>query len=55
MKNLKKLSREDMKTIAGGMAAKWMCCANNGGCSATQTGDDYSICNNIGGTVVIVK
>ncbi|WP_312824778.1 bacteriocin-like protein [Epilithonimonas sp.] len=53
MKNLKKLSRREMKSVAGGLAKKWVCCADNG-CSPVQTGD-YTNCNKSGGTVVIIK
>ncbi|MFC4164809.1 hypothetical protein ACFOWU_14170 [Epilithonimonas zeae] len=52
MKNLKKLSRVDLKTLAGGITGrKWKCCVVGGGCSGTQTGD-FSVCNKNGGIVV---
>ncbi|WP_409450844.1 bacteriocin-like protein [Epilithonimonas sp.] len=39
MKNLKKLSRGEMKKIDGGKAGLWVCCVYGQGCSTAVYGN----------------
>lgn len=45
MKNLKKLSREDLKTVNGGklLPGKWACCVLGEGCSTVVYGDSKDL------------
>lgn len=44
MKNLKKLSREELKTVDGGkLPGKWACCIPGAGCSTVVYGDSNDL------------
>ena len=43
MTNLKKLSRSEMKTVAGGELGIYACCKWDGQCSATVFGDGNNL------------
>ncbi|KQK26760.1 hypothetical protein AR438_00635 [Chryseobacterium aquaticum] len=43
MKNLKKLSRGEMKTVGGGEWGAWSCCNFNGQCSTPVFGNSDTL------------
>lgn len=43
MKNLKKLSKGEMKTIGGGEHGKWACCTSSGQCSTPVYGNSDNL------------
>lgn len=53
MKNLKKLSRGEMKTVGGGEPGKFACCNSSGQCSSAVYGDSNDLyCVDAGTTLV---
>jgi len=49
MKNLKKLTREDLKKVQGGNAPGFWCCCGSSGCSTGVFGDSNDLyCHDAG-------
>ncbi len=55
MKNLKKLSRSEMKAVGGGEQGVWACCNWLGQCSTTVVGDSNNLVCVDRGTVLTKK
>lgn len=55
MKNFKKLTRDEMKTVSGGEFGLWACCTLDGHCSTTVFGDSDNLYCSDHGTYLAKK